>query len=79
MKARVICSHLDAGLRGAADHAGAAIDDVDAVAGDDRGRWTHAVGQGIRIARAEQDDVRILRQQRGGSKRRRQAAASFQA
>ncbi len=59
--------HLDAGLRGAADHAGAAIDDIDAVARDDRGRWAHAVGQWIRIPRAEQDDASVLRRQYGSA------------
>ena len=56
--------HVDSRLRGAAHHAGAAIHKIDAVAGDDCDRRTHAVGLRIGRAGAQQDDARILRRKR---------------
>ena len=71
MKTRVSCSMWMPACGRAADDAGSAIDDVDAVARHDGDGRTHAVGFGIRRAGAQQDDARVLRRcARRRSKRR---------
>ena len=67
---RRVLLHADAGFGGAADHAGAAIDDVHAVAGDDGGGGSHAVRFGIGSAGAEQDHAGILSQGDGAKEER---------
>ena len=54
-------------MGGAAHDAGAAIDEVGAVAGEDGEGGAHAVGVGVGVAGAEEDDAGILREGgRGG-------------
>jgi len=68
--------HADGGLRGATDHAGAAVDQVDMVPADDGDGRAHPVGFRVGCAGAQQDDAGVLGERGSASDRERRPEAS---